>query len=74
MNNRDHKGNTEEEIYDMFFNWLDEQHEVPQLFPEAPTIYYSDLVCYFYNEELDQQYGDLMFDLWKEKVYNTSKW
>jgi len=73
MHNRDSKGNTDEEVHDLFFDWLDDQCSVPQLFEELPETSYSDLVVFYQQKYNNEFYGDLVFDLWHEKVYNKTK-
>ncbi len=70
MRDRDNKGNTEEEIHDAFFDWLDNQITLPQLFEELPELKYSDLVAFCQQKYGNEYYGDIVFDLWAEKVYN----
>ncbi len=71
MFGRDSRGNTEEEVYDLFFDWVDAQVKVPQLFLELPELTYSDIICMADIDVGmdDQYYGDALFDLWWEKVY-----
>ena len=74
MSTRDNKGNTEEEVYDLFFDWLDDQVSLPQLFSELPELSYSELISFYYPEDEESSgYSDLLFDLWKERIYNKNK-
>ncbi len=70
MKGRDSKGNTEEEVHDLFFEWLDDKCSIPQLFEELPKITYSDLVVFYQQKYNHEFYGDMVFDLWNKNIYN----
>ncbi len=72
MFGRDKKGNTEEEVYDLFFEWADAQIVLPLLFDDLPELSYSDLIATSTQMIGDEYYGDIVFDLWKENVYNKN--
>ena len=68
----DSQGNTDEQVHDIFFAWLDSQVEIPQLFIELPKLSYSDLVA-FYDQRFDgTHYADLVFELWHKNIYNKA--
>ncbi len=73
MFGRDSKGNTLEEKYDLFEQWLDKQCTIPKLFDEAPDITYSDLViCHVpICDEAEEYYADVIFDLWNKHIYQN---
>lgn len=70
LHGRDDYGNTDEEVHDLFFDWLDEQCVVPQLFKGLPKITYSDLVVFYAQKYNNKFYGDLAFDIWYDEVYS----
>ena len=72
MKGRDRRGNTEEEIMDLFFVWLDKKAPPVPLFDELPVKTFSDLVVYHISPlDVDNHfYVDEVFALWTEKVYN----
>ncbi len=73
MYDRDSKGNDDQEVHDLFFEWLDKQCSVPKLFEELPETSYSDLVVFYQQKYNGEFYGDIMFDLWHKNVYTKGK-
>jgi len=69
----DFKGNTQEEVYELFYQWCDNLCEVVHPFDELPRLNYSDLVAFCGWNDDGECYGDLMFDLWHKKIYKGGK-